>query len=311
MVRLTQSETLNCARSVEGAVEEWTRITPIEPVERQSVHTERACLVLIYPAGPELGRRFELEGHAAVLIGRGADCDIRLDRNSVSRKHARVTRIGTSWNVQDLGSTNGSYVNDRPVSHAPLRDGDRLKIGSAIFKFLVGGNVESAYHEEIYRMAIIDGLTQAYNKRYFIQNLEREILRAEARRPLSLLIFDIDHFKKINDEHGHLMGDQVLRELAGRVRSRVRREEVFARYGGEEFTLTLPDTDREHALHLAEQLRLLVAGEPFTIEGKRILVTISMGVSSCQGETAVEPFLKLADDNLYRAKRAGRNRVVG
>ena len=97
-----------------------------------------------------------------------------------------------------------------------MRDGDLLKIGNAIFKFLVGGNIETAYHEEIYRMTIIDGLTQAFNKRYFVENLEKEIPRCTRhQRPLSLVMFDIDHFKKINDEHGHLAGDYVLRSWRG------------------------------------------------------------------------------------------------
>src|SRR4029079_13073192 len=142
-----------------------------------------------------------------------------------------------------------------------------LKIGNAIFKFLIGSNIESAYHEEIYRMTIIDGLTQTYNKRYFLETLDREIPRCTRhQRSLSLLMFDIDHFKKINDAHGHLTGDFVLREMARRIRSRVRKEEVFARYGGEEFALVLPETAREQAVKVAEDLRRLVASEAFEFE---------------------------------------------
>src|SRR4051812_15140016 len=238
-------------------MDDWkTRITQIGSLEKQAGDMEQACLVLIYPAGPDLGRRYELLGSAEVVIGRGADCDILIDRDSVSRRHARVARVGATWQVQDLGSTNGSYVNDNQISQVVLRDGDLLKIGNAIFKFLIGGNVESAYHEEIYRMTIIDGLTGAYNKRYFIENLEKEIPRCTRhQRPLSLLIFDIDHFKNINDEHGHLTGDFVLREMARRIRSRVRKEEVFARYGGEEFALTLPETANDLAVKVGEDIR--------------------------------------------------------
>ncbi|HEY2743581.1 MAG TPA: diguanylate cyclase, partial [Polyangia bacterium] len=240
-------------------MEDWkTRITQIRPVEKQASDPEQACLVLIYPAGAELGKRYELAGAKEITIGRGADCDIQVDRDSVSRRHAKVTRAGNGWAVSDLGSTNGSYVNDAQITQYSLRDGDLLKIGNAIFKFLVGGNIETAYHEEIYRMTIIDGLTQAFNKRYFIENLEKEIPRCTRhQRPLSLVMFDIDHFKKINDEHGHLTGDYVLRELARRVRTRVRKEEVFARYGGEEFALTLPETSRDQSMKVAEDLRRL------------------------------------------------------
>jgi diguanylate cyclase (GGDEF)-like protein len=294
-------------------MEDWkTRITQIKPVDKSTADPEQACLVLIYPAGAELGKRYELAGSSETVIGRGGDCDIQVDRDSVSRRHAKVERAGAGWSVHDLGSTNGSYVNDAQITQYTLRDGDLLKIGNAIFKFLVGGNIETAYHEEIYRMTIIDGLTQAFNKRYFIENLEKEIPRCTRhQRPLSLLMFDIDHFKKINDEHGHLTGDYVLKELARRVRTRVRKEEVFARYGGEEFALTLPETSRDQALKVSEDIRRLVSAEPFDFEGDRIPVTISLGVGTIDNEVAADVFIKSADDNLYKAKRAGRNRVVG
>jgi len=294
-------------------MEDWkTRITQIRPVEKPASDPEQACLVLIYPGGAELGKRYELAGSKEVVIGRGGDCDIQVDRDSVSRRHAKVSRSGSGWVVQDLGSTNGSYVNDAQITQYGLRDGDLLKIGNAIFKFLMGGNIESAYHEEIYRMTIIDGLTQAFNKRYFVENLEKEIPRCTRhQRPLSLVMFDIDHFKKINDEHGHLTGDYVLKEMARRVRTRVRKEEVFARYGGEEVALTLPETSKEQAMKVSEDLRRLVSAEPFDFEGDRIPVTISLGVATVINEVAADSFVKMADDNLYKAKRAGRNRVVG
>ena len=293
-------------------MDDWkTRITQIRPVEQVSADAEQACLVLIYPGGPELGKRFELRDGECV-IGRGADCEIQVDRDSVSRRHAKVTRAGAGWSVEDLGSTNGSYVNDNQVTTYGLRDGDLLKIGNAIFKFLIGSNVESAYHEEIYRMTIVDGLTHTYNKRYFLETLDKEIPRCTRhQRPLSLVMFDIDHFKKINDEHGHLTGDFVLRELARRVKSRVRKEEVFARYGGEEFAVILPETTREQAMKVAEDLRKLIAAAPFEFEGDQIQVTVSLGVGVTDKEIAPEPFIKLADDNLYKAKRGGRNCVVG
>jgi diguanylate cyclase (GGDEF)-like protein len=294
-------------------MDDWkTRITQIRPVEKQAADAEQACLVLIYPAGNELGKRYELAGVAEMTIGRGADCDIQVDRDSVSRRHAKVIKAGSGWQVVDLGSTNGSYVNDNQITEYGLRDGDLLKIGNAIFKFLIGGNIESAYHEEIYRMTIIDGLTLAYNKRYFTENLEKEIPRCTRhQRPLSLVMFDIDHFKKINDDHGHLTGDFVLRELARRVRTRVRKEEVFARYGGEEFALTLPETSREQAVKVAEDLRRLVSSESFDFEGDHIPATISLGVGTIINEIAPDAFIKIADDNLYKAKRTGRNKVIG
>jgi diguanylate cyclase (GGDEF)-like protein len=159
----------------------------------------------------------------------------------------------------------------------------------------------------------VDALTGAHNKRYFMEFLEREIARcARYRRPLSLLMFDIDHFKLINDKHGHLTGDYVLREMSRRLLGRVRREELLARYGGEEFAAVLPETDITGARTFAEQVRRLVADQPFEYEGDTFPVTVSVGVTCVEGEDIdVAAFIKVADDHLYRAKREGRNRVIG
>jgi diguanylate cyclase (GGDEF)-like protein len=293
-----------------------TRITRVGPLTKRDVN-QPGCLVLIYPPGADMGKRFELELDETV-IGRGADSDLQVDRDSVSRKHAKVVRTPTGFLVTDLGSTNGTYVNDAPVQEQVLRDGDKLKIGNTIFKFLSGGNIESDYHEEIYRMTIIDGLTGANNKRSFIEHLDREMARClRHARPLSLCMLDIDHFKSINDQYGHLTGDHVLRELARRLQGRTRKEEIFARYGGEEFVVLLPEADHAAALTVAEQMRVLIEREHFFFDGDEMAVTISLGVATLEptGENEPKPdpdvFIKAADDNLYKAKRAGRNRVVG
>lgn len=251
------------------------------------------------------------------MVGRGSDCDIQIDRDSVSRRHARVYRVDEQWFVEDLGSTNGSYINDVPIQRSPLRDADFVKIGSAIFKFLSGATVETSYHEEIYKMTIIDGLTKAHNKRYFLEFLEREIARCSRYgRPLSLIIFDIDHFKMINDTHGHLTGDYVLKELCKRLLGRIRKEELLARYGGEEFACVLPETDHTGAMAFGEQIRSLTGDQMFEYEGDSFQVTISVGVTTLNndgGRKVVDPseLIKLADENLYSAKNSGRNRVVG
>jgi diguanylate cyclase (GGDEF)-like protein len=295
--------------------EDWkTRITRVS-VARQAPNLDaQACLVLIYPPGPMMGRRFEFgRDSREIIIGRGSDCAIQIDRDSVSRKHARIVKNGKgSWVVQDLGSTNGTYLGADPVKESGLRDGDLLKIGSTIFKFLSGGSVEQAYYEEIYRMTIIDGLTEAYNKRYFLEYAERELARCgRYGRPLSLVMFDIDHFKLINDEHGHLTGDYVLKELSRRVRSEVRAGEVFARYGGEEFAVVLPEADHDAAMQFAERIRMLVASTPFSFEDDLVEVRVSLGVTTTTTALEAQGFIKAADENLYRAKRAGRDRVVG
>jgi len=292
---------------------EWkTRITKVQVVKPKAGEVE-AALVLIYPAGPDMGKRWPLGGDE-IVVGRGSDCDVQIDRDSVSRRHARMFRENGQWYVEDLGSTNGSYINDLPIQRSPMRDNDFVKIGSAIFKFLSGSAIEQSYFEEIYKMTIVDALTGAHNKRFFLEFLEREMARCQRYgRPLSLLMFDIDHFKKINDTHGHLTGDYVLKEMSKRLLCRIRKEELLARYGGEEFAATLPETDHAGAMKFAEQIRQIVAGEPFEYEGDRFTVTVSIGLSTLSGEDEMEPsaFIKLADENLYRAKRNGRNCVVG
>ncbi|MEO1368867.1 MAG: GGDEF domain-containing protein, partial [Acidobacteriota bacterium] len=186
-----------------------------------------------------------------------------------------------------------------------------IQIGSSIFKFIAGDDIEAKYHEEIYRLTIIDGLTQIHNKRYFLEFLDRELVRAHRHeRPLSLVLFDVDHFKSLNDEYGHLAGDYVLKKLAEIVNERVRREDLFARYGGEEFALVLAETDRQAAAELAEIIRGLVEAATFVFDGVTLRVTVSLGIASSDEREKPTDLIKAADDRLYVAKNNGRNRVA-
>lgn len=272
------------------------------------------CIVVIYTKEPSLlGKRFLLD-YTPVRLGRGAENHIVLEGDSVSRRHAHLEQRGHVWWAVDDGSTNGTYVNDEQISREfGLANGDRIKVGPTIFKYLSGADVEAQYHEEIYRMTIIDGLTQAHVKRYLLEALEKEITRARRHaRELSFIMFDIDHFKKINDHHGHLAGDFVLKELARIVQGRIRRDEVFARYGGEEFAIILPETGIDGARALAEGLREKIATSRFVFQGDTIPVTISIGVAMLsEGDKTSLDLIRAADAKLYEAKRGGRNRVAG
>lgn len=274
--------------------------------------SRQACMVYIYPAGPNLGTRYPL-GDKSIIIGRGEDCDIRMQDNSVSRKHALIEPTADGFVIRDKQSLNGIFINDVQTSEARLHDGDYVRVGNCIFRFLTGGNIEAEYYEEIHRMIIIDALTQAHNTRSLNEFLERELARsARHNRPLSLVLFDIDHFKAVNDEYGHLGGDHVLRELSARIRRTIRREDLFARYGGEEFALVLVETTIEQAVEVAEKTRGLVAAPPFNFEGHTFTVTISLGVATTCGDHSMttKELIRLADERLYHAKRSGRNRVV-
>jgi two-component system cell cycle response regulator len=293
---------------VNDKVRNKTVVTVISRISEKPVGKE-ACVVVIY--GMDLGKKYNVD-QPAMIIGRSSKSEIQVDQESVSRNHAKIINTGKSIILRDLGSTNGTYVNDELIDEYVLRDGDFIKIGRTIFKFLSGNNIENSYHEEIYRLTTIDGLTQIYNKRYFLETIEREISRAHRyRRELSLIMFDIDHFKKINDTYGHLAGDYVLKQLAGVIKSRIRREDIMARYGGEEFAIILPEIDQFNAGQFAEKIRKLVEKTIFKFEDTRIPVTISVGVCSLQQESSNPvDFIKQADDKLYQAKNNGRNQVV-
>jgi diguanylate cyclase (GGDEF)-like protein len=272
-----------------------------------------ACLVNLHPPGPDIGRRIPLLDKQYV-VGRDSEAAFVVSRSSVSRQHARLYMDdGGTWWVEDLDSTNGTFVNEVRIKNQQLNDTDQVRFGDAIYKFLSGSNIESAYHEAIHNMAIQDGMTGIHNKRYFLEFLEREIaVAARHGHPLTLVMFDVDHFKKVNDSHGHLAGDAVLKDLAGRIRPRIRREDLFARYGGEEFACVLPSTALAGGVVFGEHLRSIIEERPCAFDNLQIPFTISVGVSTMHRETALDPaaLIKRADDNLYAAKRGGRNRVV-
>lgn len=291
-------------------IEAKTRVTNASSFE--APESQKDALVHIYPPGADMGKKHELT-IKFMTIGRDQSNHIVINSDSVSRKHARLSLEGSKRIVTDLQSTNGTYVNSRQILSQELEKGDQIKIGDTIFKYLVGNDVESAYHEEIYRMTIKDGLTEIYNKRYFLEALEREISRSQRyRRPLSMLIFDVDHFKRINDTYGHLAGDYVLQALAKLISTRSRREEIFARYGGEEFAILLPETTVEGALELADQLRMRVESYKFVFEAEEIPITVSIGVTATDGDPiSPHELIQRADTKLYQAKGEGRNCVRG
>ncbi|MEZ6139328.1 MAG: GGDEF domain-containing protein [Zavarzinella sp.] len=289
--------------------------TVIQNRDKPESAFDEFCLVMIYPHGKSLGKRFTLTTKPYIL-GRDEACDIVIADASISRRHARLEPIKNDYFVLDMNSTNGTYVNEKMArSGEPIRlnDGDYLRLGSTMFRYLCGGNVEVDYHEEIYKLTIQDALTQIANVRYFEDFLEREIQRTNRHhRSLTLCLFDIDHFKKVNDTYGHLAGDYVLRELAQAVREFVRREDLFARTGGEEFALVLVETEAPQALDVAERVRKRIEEKVFRFEGKVIPITVSMGIAAAplNGEAEEKALIAAADACMYRAKELGRNRVV-
>ena len=288
------------------------RVTAIDMTSFSQVSSssDRACLVVIY--GPELGKRAPL-GQATFEIGRSSRSDLPIDQESISRHHARITFDGTRHVVEDLGSTNGTFVNDVNAKRQPLKDGDQVKLGRSILKYMAGDNIEANYHEEIYRLMTMDALTQTHNRRYFNEALEREYTRSlRYRRSLSLILFDIDHFKKINDTYGHVAGDSVLRQLAMVVKPRLRSQDCLARVGGEEFAVLLPEVENAGARIAADKVRAIVEAARFLVDNKEFGCTVSVGVITFDARvTSAQMLYEMADKNLYAAKNGGRNRVVG
>lgn len=267
-----------------------------------------ACVVVIHGEG--LGKRADL-GEVPVVIGRSQEADLHIPHNSVSRRHCQVWRDGDNYRIRDLGATNTTRVNDEPVAQGELADGDHITLGECILKFISHSSVEARYHQEVYQLATRDALTELYNRRHFTEAVDREIARATRHgRPLVMCIIDVDLFKPVNDQYGHIAGDGVLRQLAGIVRRFVRGEDVAARIGGEEFAVLLPETDLEDARAFAERLREAVAADSFVLGGQPQRLTISIGIAGLAPDRLDRSALmRAADVALYRAKDEGRNRV--
>ncbi len=271
---------------------------------------DRAHLIVL--AGTSLGQMFRVEQNVTV-IGRAADAAIRIEDDGVSRKHARVVQEGNQVFIEDLESANGTFVNDGRVARQVLRDGDKIQMGSTtILKFTYGDELEESFQQKMYDAALHDGLTGAFNKRHFLDRLPTEIAYARRHRtPLTLLMFDVDHFKQVNDRHGHVAGDHVLATIAQLVTATLRAEDLFARYGGEEFAVLCRGATLEKASVLGERIRARVETYLFAHHGDRILVTVSVGVAGFVDHAdATTQLIAEADAALYRAKRSGRNRVV-
>ncbi len=277
-----------------------------------TAHRHGACLVVI--RGDRLGARIDL-GDQPVVIGRGSDADFQIASRSVSRSHCRISlRDGQAW-IEDLRSTNATYVNDERIDRHRLVDGDQVRIGQSVLKFLAAGNLEAGYLNELREHALRDELTDLYNRRHFMQVLADAVSDC-IRRPeaeMVLAIIDIDFFKEINDRIGHLAGDAVLRQLAKVLRERVRADDTLARIGGEEFAVLMPETPLAAAREVCERLRAAVSEAAYVLDdGRREEVTISIGFSDFNEATDnMSELLKRADAYLYEAKSAGRNKVMG
>jgi diguanylate cyclase (GGDEF)-like protein len=281
--------------------------------ELQKAKEQDACLIII--RGTPQGHRFFIT-QTEMTIGRDPTADISVNDQSISRKHAKVTKQNGKLLLTDLGSSNGSFVNDKklqPNETVTLSKEDMVKLGNSIFKYLPAGELEIVLYGNLGSAAHTDALTRIYNKGYLLEALEAEFKRAKAlHTDFSVLFFDLDHFKKVNDTYGHDAGDYVLKEFTHLVRSsHLRPKDIFARYGGEEFVVLLGNTAGKAAADMGERIRSAVETHAFIYEGKRLPVTTSMGVAELRADIeSAQTLLKAADKALYAAKTGGRNRVM-
>ncbi|MBI3071685.1 MAG: GGDEF domain-containing protein [Deltaproteobacteria bacterium] len=291
-----------------------TVVHNLEQVRQQlSPDARKDSAYFIVIQGSNVGRMYKLtEGD--FVIGRGLSAHIRIDDDGVSRIHSQIIRRGDGAVVlEDAGSTNGTFLNGEKISSQVLADGDKVQIGrTTILKFSYQDNIEEAYTRQMYDSATKDGLTGILNKRSFVDRATGEFTFAVRHdEPLTLVFFDIDHFKKINDTHGHPAGDSVLRGLAVAIQKSLRAEDVFARYGGEEFVVLARGIDHEGAFVLAERMRRLIEATVFEYDGVTIPVTVSVGAATLVRGSfpSIDNMIRAADEFLYRAKSKGRNRV--
>lgn len=285
----------------------------LETPEEENKSKRQAVLIVM--SGPTTGQTVFLESKAKWNLGRLNTSDIVFHDASVSRSHCDlVFEPPSKWCAEDLGSSNGTYVNGKRIQgRVLLTPGDKIQLGSTIItKFVLQDDVESAFQRELYESATKDALTGLYSKRFFMDQLEIEFnYHARIKKPLTIVMSDLDHFKKVNDTLGHLAGDFVLKETGKLYLSILRKGDLVGRYGGEEVIFMLRDTPLQGAKIFAERIRKMIESHAFVFEGKQIPVTISIGLATYLDENFKNPeaLIKEADEYLYKAKQSGRNRV--
>ncbi len=286
-----------------------------EEVRGTALETTRASLVVL--SGPDVGKTVRLDC-VKFTIGRDPSCQLVLCDGSVSRFHVSIKLIqGGVVRLKDLGSTNGTFIGGERIQSADLKEGDKILIGrNTLIGFQHNDAIDTNYHEELYTYSTRDGLTGIYNRRSCLERIRTVLAYAKRhRRPASILMFDVDHFKHINDRFGHRAGDMVLKNIATVTGKSIREEDILGRYGGEEFILFALDTDLEGAKILAERIRKKIEQCEMQTEEdvpRTVFTSVSIGISTAAGETTYEldALIQAADENLYKAKERGRNCTV-
>ena len=281
--------------------------------ELMGEESERSAVLTVL-RGKRRGETFQLEG-ANTTLGRGDSTDIRLDDEGVSRRHAELARLDDgAVQLRDLGSTNGTFINGVKIFEQVLLDDDRIALGTTtLLKFELHDAMEIKLKTEMYQKATRDQLTGMYNRRYCFERLREEFSYAQRHgQALSVVMFDVDHFKLVNDTYGHAAGDAVLKRIGEVVMELVRGEDVVCRYGGEEFVCILRGLTLDQGEIFAERVRRCIEAQTVPSGEHQLKVTVSLGVSSLDkvNFSSPEEMVNEADAYLYVAKEAGRNRTA-
>lgn len=293
--------------------DERTAVVHLGDLKRSSLPAKPDRHILVRMDSANVGQVFSLDSEEWSL-GRHTQSTIVLTDDGVSRKHARIVREGDRYVLEDLGSANGTFVRGQKVDRHVLTDGDVFQLGPTVmFRYTYTDASQERMLNKLYEASVRDALTGTYNREHFEERLKVEVAYARRHNTVvSLVMFDLDHFKKINDNYGHPAGDAALIYVAQRVSKGLRTEDVFARYGGEEFAVILRGIDLEGSRRVGERLRSTVAATPVEFDGKTFPVTMSVGcatLSDCP-DPSTTALVAIADRRLYAAKHGGRNRVV-
>jgi two-component system cell cycle response regulator len=292
----------------------WDDITHVKgpPASVVKLEPKRDQAYLIVLAGSSMGEMFKI-GRVRTVIGRGPRVDIRMLDEGISREHCEVVLEGDKVLLRDLGSTNGTFCRGARVEQQELSDGDKILVGTGtVLKFTYHDKIDEVFQRQMFESVLRDDLTKAFNKKYFLDRVESEYAYAARHNlPATLICFDIDHFKQVNDTYGHPAGDHVLKELALAVQATVRVEDVFARIGGEEFGVLCRGADLLQGQIVGDRVRVAVEQRQIVHDGKPIPITVSVGVAAVPNASIADAaeFVSAADQVLYEAKRGGRNRV--
>ncbi len=294
---------------------ETTDIINVESLRKQALMKPTVSPTITLLVNEMLGKTITINAAMELTIGRSAECDISIDITALSRKHCVVFRQGKNVFVRDLDSTNGTFVNGEQVQIRALKNGDRVFLGDiCVFKFAYTDQIDLDINRMLFDKATRDPLTGIYNRTYFQENFRKEFLfHLRTGLPLSLVFFDLDDFKQVNDTYGHTCGDMVLKDVVFVVKKKIREIDFFSRYGGEEMVIVMKNTRYDAAMKKTEVLRQALNDHEFEYGATSLAISASFGVVTLENENfnSAQEMLAAVDSMMYKAKQEGKNRVVG